>query len=209
VTSGPAADLSARTGWDGSYALYGVSGATEIRVSKAGYPSQLRSVAVQSHQTLDITLPAVAFPNVSGTYTMTLTADLGCSSPMDPPLNIRTYSANIVQSGRDLTVTLGGASFLVLENRGNGFPGTVDPEQVTFSLDDNNHFDIGSNPDVVELVGGLRVQMLFGKITTGITSNRLSGVLSGSITRADRAPLGGFFWGASCESSSHQVVFSR
>jgi len=53
------------------------------------------------------------------------------------------------------------------------------------------------------------VQMLFGKITTGITSNRLSGVLSGSITRADRAPLGGFFWGASCESSSHQVVFSR
>jgi hypothetical protein len=123
---------------------------------------------------------------------------------------VRTYTAAIGQSGRLLTVALGGASFFIREGRGNGFPGLADPFGLTFQLDDNNHFDIGGNPDVVEQLGGASVMMLFGTITTDVSSNRLAGELSGSFQPADRAlPSNGFFWGPACESTRHQVVFVR
>ena len=210
VASGPAAGLSVRTAWDGGYALYGVSGATEIHVSKPGYLTQTRSLSVQSHQTLDVVLPNAAVPNVSGSYSLTVSADQSCSHPLPSPLDVRTYTATLAQNGRDLTVTLAGASFLVREGRGNGFPGTVDPQHVTFLLDDNDHFGVGANPDVVEFLGGTRVLMLFGTIIADIAPNRLSGRLSGEFIPADRAPQGiGFFWGPNCSSAKHQVVFSR
>ena len=209
VVSGPAAGLSARSDWDGRYALYGVVGDSELRVTKPGYASQFRSMNAQSHQTLDVTLPTVAMPNVSGAYTLTIRSDQTCESPVDPAVSVRTYTAVITQTGRALTVTLGGASFLVLGGRGNNFPGTLDPEEATFQLDDNFHFEDGGNPDVVELLGGNRVMMLFGTITTDVTPNRLSGRLNGSFWPADRASGTGFFWGQTCTSTRHEVVFSR
>jgi hypothetical protein len=209
VVAGAATGLSARTDWDGRYALYGVSGPSEIRVTKAGYTNQLRAVHAQSHQTLDVTLPEVPVPNISGTYTLTFRSDQTCESPVDPAISVRTYTATIAQIGRALTVTLGGASFLVIEGRGNGFPGTLDPAQATFQLDDNFHFDIGGNPDVVELLGGNRVLMLFGRITADVTPNRLTGWLNGSFQPADRAAGSGFFWGPSCNSTRHEIVFAR
>jgi hypothetical protein len=209
VTAGPSTGLSAKTDWDGRYALYGVAGASEIRIHKSGYAPQVRSIDPQSHQTLDVTLPTVAVANVSGTYTLTIRSDQSCTDPVAADLSVRTYTASIAQTARQLTVTLSGASFLVIEGRGNGFPGTLDPEQATFGLDDNDHFEIGSNPDVVELTGGSRVLMLFGTITTDVTPNRLSGFLSGAFNAATRALISGFFWDQGCYSSRHEVVFSR
>jgi hypothetical protein len=211
VVSGPATGVSATTDWEGRYALYGVVGESGIRGAKDGFDAQVLSVPGSSHQTLNFELrQQAAFPNVSGTYTLTLSADPACANPIAPPRNVRTYTATIGQSGRVLTVALGGASFFVVEGRGNAFPGLVDPFQLTFQLDDNNHFDIGGNPDVVEQLGGASVMMLLGTITTDITANRLTGEFSGSFQPAERAlPSNGFFWGPACESTRHQVVFSR
>jgi hypothetical protein len=85
--------------------------------------------------------------------------------------------------------------------------GYVDKE---LRLDDNDHFDIGSNLDVVEALGGARVLFVLGDITAAIAANRLTGTLNGRLQLADRAvPSNGFFWGVSCGSSRHQVEFSR
>jgi hypothetical protein len=211
IVSGPSRGLSTVTDWDGRYKLYGVAGAGSLRVSKDGYEPQLREVSGSAHETVDVTLPLLAaVPDVSGTYSLTITADARCENPMPEPFTIRRYTAVITQTGRNLTVTLGGVPFFVVEGRGNGFPGQADPRQLTFQLDDNDHFGIGANMDVVEQLDGARVLFLFGTITTDVTPTRLTGTLNGSLRFADRAlPSNGFFWGASCDSKQHQVVFSR
>ena len=104
-----------------------------------------------------------------------------------PGNTARTYTATSAQNGRDVAVTLGGASFFVRDGKGNGFPGTVDPEQVTFLIkDDSDHFDYGTNLEVVELLGGTSVLIAFGRIVADIAPNRLSGLLSGSIIDGNR-----------------------
>jgi hypothetical protein len=149
-------------------------------------------------------------PDVSGTYSLTITADAGCENPMPEPFTIRRYTAVITQTGRNLVVTLSGVPFFIRQDRGNGFPGLADPRQLAFQLDDNDHFGVGANMDVVEQLDGARVLFLFGTITTDVTPTRLTGTLNGSLQFADRAlPSNGFFWGASCDSRQHQVVFSR
>ena len=57
VTTGAGAGLFTSTRGDGSYRLYGVSGESNIRVTKDGYQPQTQTVIVTDHQTLDITLP--------------------------------------------------------------------------------------------------------------------------------------------------------
>jgi hypothetical protein len=211
VVTGAAAGLATTTDWEGRYALYGVAGDSVLRASKAGYMEEERRVDGSTHQTLDIPMAGIAaVPDVSGRYTLTITADPTCTSPLPEPLNIRTYTAVISQVGRVLDVSLSGVPFFVREGRGSGFPGLADPAELTFRLDDNDHFGIGSNLDVVEALGGARVLFLLGDITTAIAPNRLTGTLNGQLQLADRAlPSTGFFWGASCDSVRHQVEFSR
>ena len=211
IVNGPSTGLATVTDWEGRYKLYGVAGAGSLRVSKDGYESQIREVSGSAHQAVNVTLPLVAaVPNVSGTYSLTIAADAGCEYPMPEPFTIRRYTAAITQTGRSLTVTLSGVPFFIREGRGNGFPGQADPGQLTFQLDDNDHFGVGANPDVVEQLNGARVLFLFGQITTDITPTRLTGALDGSLVFADRAlPSNGFFWGGFCVSKRHQVVFSR
>ena len=210
VLSGAGAGRSTRTDWEGTYRLYGITGPTEIRIAKAGYPSQFRSVDAQSHTTLDVTLPSAAVPDISGTYTLTMRADQSCRDPVDADRSARTYTATIVQTGRQLLVRLGGASFVVDDNLyGDRFPGTVDPDRAMFHLDDNNYWGHGGLPDVIEVLPDRRVLMFFGTITVDIAPNRLSGHLDGSFTPATLAPVAGFFWGENCQSSRHDVVFSR
>jgi hypothetical protein len=211
VDSGPATGQSATSDWEGRYALYGVVGESQIRGTKDGFVPQVLSVPGASHQTLNFHLRQQSpFPDVGGTYTLTLTADPACANPIPPPHNVRAYKATITQNGRSLSVALSGASFFVVEGRGNGFPGLVDPFQLSFQLDDNNHFELGSNPDVVEQLGGASVMMLFGTLTTDVGPSRLAGELSGTFQPADRAlPSNGFFWGPPCQSSRHQAVFAR
>ena len=105
---------------------------------------------------------------------------------------------------------LGGASFVVDDNLyGDRFPGTVDPDRAMFHLDDNNYWGHGGLPDVIEVLPDRRVLMFFGTITVDIAPNRLAGHLDGSFTPATLAPVAGFFWGENCQSSRHDVVFSR
>jgi hypothetical protein len=211
IISGPSSGLVTVTDWEGRYKLHGVTGMGTLRISKDGYDAELRDISGSGHETVNVTLTAVApVPDVSGTYMLTITADPGCSDPMPPSSAVRTYSARITQAARSLSVTLSGVPFFVIEGRGSSFPGQADPGRLTFRLDDNDHFDIGGNPDVVELLGGTRVLFLFGEITTDVTPNLLTGTLNGSLQLADRAwPSNGFFWGPACSSTRHQVTFSR
>lgn len=210
VVAGASTGLSTLTDWEGRYSLYGVAGESQLRVSKAGYVDQLRSVAGSSHQNLPVELPLAApLPNVSGTYTLTITADPRCEAPMPEPFNVRRYTAVITQTGRLLNVALSGPSFYIIGTRGAGFPGQADPQQLTFESTDDGLFDLGQNPNVVEQLGDRRVLFVLGRITTDVTPTRLTGTLSGRLQFGDLAPIAWFFWGASCTSERHQVVFSR
>ena len=81
--------------------LYGVAGDTTLRVSKEGYQTHTQNLVV----TDDTPSLAVALTlvrprlDVSGAYTLTITADPSCSGGLLEPLRTRSYAAVLTQVG--------------------------------------------------------------------------------------------------------------
>jgi hypothetical protein len=101
VVEGDRAGTAAITGRGGGYAFPGTfTGAILVRASKTGYLDVVRrhdpSTWRQEQQQLAFTMP-LSSPSVdlTGRYTLTLTAVDGCSLP--PEMRTRTYPVSIVQ----------------------------------------------------------------------------------------------------------------
>jgi hypothetical protein len=218
VTGGPAAGLVAVAtfGLDRAYQLYGVSGDTPIRATKDGYqPTDVR-VMVTDNQTLNVELTPTRREDVSGTYTLTITAAaLACRDRLPEEARTRTYTAVLTQDGANVEATLSGAKFVVnASGKGNRFRGRVLPGQLLFELtpyDDYYYSFWGADPDVVEeLTNGYLV--LAGIARLSIAPGRLSGRLNGSIgTYPDNPPNPRSVTSICIDSygDGHQVEFSR
>lgn len=101
VVEGDRAGVAAITGTDGHYAFPGTfAGAIRVRASKGGYIDVVTrhdpSTWTQDQQQLGFTMK-VSSPSVdlTGRYTLTLTAADGCTLP--PEMRTRTYPVSIAQ----------------------------------------------------------------------------------------------------------------
>ena len=84
VTEGSATGLATTTDVNGQYRLHGVSGPTDVEVTKPGYLEQRQELTVtRNHQTLTFHLKLSApREDVGGTYTLTVTAAPECASKL-------------------------------------------------------------------------------------------------------------------------------
>jgi hypothetical protein len=224
VTSGQGAGVTTNTDYLGQYRLYGVAGPVDIQVSKLGYTTLTKTVAIGADDLLDFPelVQTNAVSTLSGAYTLTIAMDPGCK-PFGPPfpleVNTRTYSAVIAQNGPRLTVQLSGGNFLQFNGQSNAFEGRVEPDRVTFKLGSLGGSSYGSYyyyysyhigvPNLAELLSNGQYLTYLGSASTTATSTGLDGPLIAQVMlfvpAADGTPLPR----TSCWSSQHHFTLTR
>jgi hypothetical protein len=202
VVSGPDAGLVATTGWDGSYALWGVAGNLQIRASKDGYAHEDRRVLITDHQTVNFGLKlSDRRPALGGEYTLTIRAS--CEAPFPPEFRTRRFHASVVQNGSALEVRLSGASFEPGSFCCDFFTGRTEPNGAGFTLDP---YGDGSF-SIVEKVSSGRSVYVGGQARTTLTAAGLDGTLDGTVSVfGPSGPPGGQ---GVCRSASHGFTFTR
>jgi hypothetical protein len=131
VVGGPAVTSEV----DGSYRLYGLSGLTDISLTRDGYAPALHRLDITAHTVHNFALDAPAPHNLAGAYTLTVESQPECSgdTPLRPDLRRRTYFAVISQTDWRLEVRLTEPRFVNLGGHIlNVFSGYVTPQGATF-----------------------------------------------------------------------------
>ena len=184
VTRGVGEGLTATSNFDGRFVLYGVAGEVRIQASKEGYRDTIRDLRVESTMTDNFEIvPARPRKNLSGTYSLTLTAAPCTSGTFPNELRTRTYTATITQSGQALTVNLEGATFLVNGGHGDKFSGTIDPaDNVTFSIGSFYYYYYFTPEffDLVERLDDSRAFSVVGTVTAKVNGSEIAGTINGS-----------------------------
>jgi hypothetical protein len=197
----------------GLYRLYGVAGDVEIRVTADGYQEERKRIHVTTHQSVEFNL-ILTRPrsDVSGTYTLSVTAAAECRASLPAEAITRTYTAVLRQQGPGVNVELQGARFVVNGNRThNRFGGIVEPSGIRFFIEGPLDFYYTSyGPDVVEHLTDTSFFTMSGTVQSRFSSGAVvSGILDGLIETVRSGVPGGLERIASCRSTQHQFVLSR
>ena len=234
VVGGPFAGKTATTNTSGSYTLYGVGGAVQIRASKDGYVTVTKTVTVAPftppgpNAVLDFELSYVnPLASLAGTYRFTLSASPSCAGRLLPDVMVRNYSARIAQDGARLTVTLGDATFGGSTSPtgppANQFTGQMLPTSIQFTVGNNSsytyyYYYYVITPGIVEKLAHPRVGAwgfsqndyfaVVGSATTPITSSTLSAAFKGTLSILGSSGAG-FKTAISCTASDHQLTMIR
>jgi len=211
VLSGTGGGTSTKTGYDGSYRLYGVAGAVQIRVSKAGYADMLKAFTVTQNDFLDFPEAHQIAPihSMGGTYVLTLQADPGCSTePVGgwPPLPAefrqpRNYTAQVAQDGPSLSVTLASPQFAAPSNQ---FSGRIEPQTIEFQL--GGAYFYGPDDGVTEHVSSTVALSWNGQVHAALSGSTVIGRLDGDVQAYDFSrPWVSQLIGA-CRASNHQFA---
>jgi Carboxypeptidase regulatory-like domain/Bacterial Ig-like domain (group 2) len=111
VLSGTGAGLKAKSDSAGKYALYGVAGTVQLRVSAAGYDTQEATVDVNNNAERDFTLNTTSQPvDVAGTWTLVFRTSSACSSSWPQVVREREIPTTMTQQGTRLTFRFTGPS---------------------------------------------------------------------------------------------------
>ena len=180
--------LTAVSGGDGRYRLYGVPAEAEVRITAPGYEPFVTRLQLDGHaaQDADLTLTSPRV-ELSGAYTLTVDMVEECSE-LSPPLQHRRYDAVVTQSGSKLDVTLTSPEFtLGPGGRGNRFSGHVAGSGASFRLDSLSfYYDIFyeylTYPNVAERLADGAILVPDGTAVVEKSAAGLSGRLNGGIT---------------------------
>lgn len=216
VPTGVSAGLSAVTDAEGRFAIFGVRGPSDLSITKTGFAPVQVSVNGTEHQTLNITLTAVApMPSVAGTYTLTLEASPSCRAGLTEAARRRTYTATLVQNTTRIFGTLSGGSLVANRFEGRADPGDV---QVTLGSYWDYYYTGGSlNPFLIDnLVSNpFRQLVISGRTSPQPTADGFAGPLEGEFLVFDRTviiqpPFVSAPWPLeSCEATDHTFSLTR
>lgn len=129
VTGGTARGLATPAGPE--YRLYGLAGPTELLATRNGYEDQTRRIDIGGHQRVDFDLrPSGPRVDVSGSYTLEVSADRACRDSLPETARTRRYAATITQAGPWVTATLSGGFRTHGGRLRNMFSGMSEPGDV-------------------------------------------------------------------------------
>jgi len=212
VVEGSTTGMATTTNDLGQYNLYGVSGPTDVAVTKPGYEEQKQELTItRNHQTLTFHLKLSApREEIGGTYTLTITAAPECASRLPTEARERRYEAVLTQAGARLTATLEGETFFTSgDRRYNRFQGAAEPNRLTFWASGGGYFYYDGNRagDVVDQLTASTYFSFWGSVVVAGSSARRSGTLDGEIQVLGPAP--GFNPIVWCRSAGHRVELTR
>jgi hypothetical protein len=106
VIAGTGAGLKAMTDARGQYALYGVAGSIELRVSARGFDEKTLNLSVSTHQVQNFDLiPLAASVDLAGSWRLRISAPDDCSSKLPEDVRQREFSVSIAQDGSHFAFT--------------------------------------------------------------------------------------------------------
>jgi hypothetical protein len=223
LVDGPEAGKSTISDASGKFSFAGsFENPTAVKVTKDGYiPSTAAAKAFAPGQPewAYVQLDEVAVPvDLIGEYTLTLTADSGCSEDFPSELRTRSYPASIAptpgspfRAGSSLTLTVGGASFA---GQHNSFPIGVAGDTVAFEIYNGEEFGIVEQivpGTFLAIQGQAVVSVGVAPVTTSTTP--LSGIIDYCALSAGNWNYdcnGGVRIGYErCTSTHHQLTLTR
>lgn len=214
VSDRSGADLTAVSGPDGAFAVYGVAGRVQLRANREGYAAVLEELDVTQTtvRNLELTVDRVR-PDLSGAYALVLSlgpCDERAQGVFDTAFATRRYSAVLTQTGPRLAVSLGGAEFITKEGKGNHFSGSVDSlGNVTLALGNPDDLYLSEYPDLVERVTPNAAFIAYGTVRAQATVTTLIGTVTGPF--AVSPATNPTFWSRSawCYSDRHGFDMRR
>ncbi len=214
VVDGSGVNLTALTGLDGAFALYGIAGRVQLRASREGYATVTAELDVTQTSVRNIEMiPDRTRLDLSGSYTLVLRSG-ACDDRADGIFGSefanRRYVAAVTQTGPTLAVSLSGADFLTRDGRGDHFDGSVDPVgNVTFAIGDPDDLYLSEYPDLVERVNPSSAFLAYGTVKAQATSTALIGTIAGPFVIAPANNPS--FWARSawCYSEGHSFEMRR
>jgi hypothetical protein len=213
VVSGIGAGLSATTDYDGSYRLYSVAGAIQVRFTKPGYDDIVKPFTATQDDVLDFpeAHQTAAMPSLAGTYTLTLTADPGCPTtpagiavlPADFRLP-RSYAVSVTQDGPALSVTLTGSAIMPRENH---FTGRVQPDAIAFDIGFGS-FGNGLDDGVAEQVSSTQWFVFGGSVPAQRSGSVMTGHLDGALEVYTPSSPTTYTLAAQCVASNNSMTLT-
>jgi hypothetical protein len=208
VVAGKRAGLRVPASSTGAYALYGLAGPTELAVQAEGFHTQVRSLVLTDHQTVDFNLePVPHYDSLNGNWRLTLTASPDCGLDIPGDVAVRTYDARIVQRGPQLTIGVSFPNRVILEGYGSdGFGGVgSDTVSIRFQSSGPGEYD-PPRWSLLELLGPRRF-LGIGFLAEGRrVGNTITGWLSGTFAIFRSAGANYLDPGTVLESSCYRKI---
>ncbi len=119
VVSGTGQGASAKSLFNGAYAVFGVAGVVQLRASAPGYTTQEFAVTMTGHGSRDVTMVTPTAPvDVSGNWKLVISTSSACSDSWSAAARRREVAAVVTQSGTRLTIKFPAAAIFVFDNAG-------------------------------------------------------------------------------------------
>ncbi|HET7617167.1 MAG TPA: carboxypeptidase regulatory-like domain-containing protein [Vicinamibacterales bacterium] len=167
--------LSVKTDDEGRFALYGVAGSVELRITKQDYRSIVQTVNVSADQSIELEIETTAdLPRVSGSYMVTFSI-AGCTE-LPQALRTRTYRATVTTKDDTLRVRLSGAHFV---GQLSAFSIGMLANEFAFHITAYTDFYYGTYVEVLEQVTPSQTVAVFGTGYGTGTPERISAQLDG------------------------------
>ena len=208
VVSGTGTGQQSRSDSSGKYAIYGVAAAVALRVTASGHAQQDQSIVVADQMSDDFTLTQITAPiDLSGAWTLTLSASPECRATLPEVARERQYEAVITQEHSDVVVTLSGPTIEVLAGPAGG-PGRVIDQTLSFGIMGDTGY-------------GDWVYPSFGDRLSATESLGVTGDVHGTVAGSEiRATMDGYieYWkipspigkpAVVCKATDHEVVLRR
>ena len=95
--------LTTETTSPAGFRFYGVAGRARLRISRPGFHPYEAEIDIHDHLTHDLSLSPI---NLTGTYTLTLSASSPCRLELPESMRTRRYPATVAQVDGSLLVTV-------------------------------------------------------------------------------------------------------
>jgi hypothetical protein len=209
VLSGIGFGRRATANSQGEYALYGVAGPIQLRVSGEGFGPQLRDTIVTAdssaeHFILSPAEPAAA--SIGGDWTMTLRPSATCSVAPGEVAKGRSYLVTIHQTGTGLTYTIGGPTVTAHTRQYN--TGALFGSHVRLQFIGDTDYGDWSSGSIVDRMSATEMMQFNGMLEGELKDATITATMSGDIVYWD-STRPSFVPNWYCRAKDHVVILRR
>ena len=206
VLSGTGKGLKATTNNIGQYVVYGLAGPVQLRTSADGFHAEMRDVIVTGNGGSEpFALTPVETPaDVSGTWTLTVTASPRCRAGLPDTAQGRTYEVRLIQQGTTLQWRISSPT-LEHGDAGWDFRGSVLGSRVRLVFPEDSDEGEYTSPSLYDRLSPTEWFGFTGSAEGTITGQEIRLALNGSLTYRDQGARS--FW--YCRTTDHNVTLRR